>query len=461
MMSTRFAKRYPSLSEILHLLFPMILTMTLELSISLVDTIMIGHYDSLHLAAVGLASSLWSPVACFMIGVTFGLTPLITRHLHGRQRSLVNLYMSQAFGLSVFFGLIGAVLSLTVLPSVATWMASEPETQLVAAEYLALFSPTFMALALMTSYKNLFEAAGKPRVPLLVATLSLLLNIVFNYVLIYGHFGFPEMGARGAAVASASAVWLSLTVFVIYDRCVNQDTLFSRIDWYYVRNPGILFGVGLPAGFAFAFEIGLFSSLTWLISAFGDLALGAGQIVMSYCTILFTPLMAMSAVTAIVVAKAMATDGIEEVQRRIRIILTLGFVYVSVCFIATQSLHDWIPMLFSQNEAVVALAASILLISSTYQFPDMVQTVFTGALRGFRDTRSTMIAMGVSLFGLSIPLGFWLAHYSPWAQTLNVRGLYVGLGCGLTLLACILFLRYQHTLKKYRNVRLPHPEEVA
>ncbi|WP_067100085.1 MATE family efflux transporter [Marinomonas atlantica] len=460
-MFKRFAKRYPSLSEILHLLFPMILTMTLELSISIVDTMMLGHYDSLHLAAVGLASSLWSPVACFMIGVTFGLTPLITRHLHGRQRLLVNVYMSQAFGLSIILGLIGALMSITVLPMAAKMMASEPETQRVAAQYLYLFSPTFMALALMTSYKNLFEAAGKPRVPLLVATLSLILNIIFNYVLIYGKLGFPEMGASGAAIASASSVWLSLIVFVLYDLKVNPDTLFNRIDWYYVRHFGILFGVGMPAGFAFAFEIGLFSSLTWLTSAFGDLALGAGQIVMSYSTILFTPLMAMSAVTAIVVAKAMATDGIEEVQRRIRIILSLGAGYVAICFTLTQALHEQIPLLFSSNEVVAAMAAGILLISSSYQLPDMVQTVFTGALRGFRDTRSSMIAMAISLFGLSIPLGYWLSHYSPWAETLHVRGLYVGLGFGLLILATILTARYRLTLKKFRNKKLPHPEEVA
>ncbi|WP_425643019.1 MATE family efflux transporter [Marinomonas gallaica] len=439
----------------------MILTMTLELSISIVDTMMLGHYDSLHLAAVGLASSLWSPVACFMIGVTFGLTPLITRHLHGRQRLLVNVYMSQAFGLSIILGLIGAIMSITVLPMAAKMMASEPETQRVAAQYLYLFSPTFMALALMTSYKNLFEAAGKPRVPLLVATLSLILNIVFNYVLIYGKLGFPEMGASGAAIASASSVWLSLIVFVLYDLKVNPDTLFNRIDWYYVRHFGILFGVGMPAGFAFAFEIGLFSSLTWLISAFGDLALGAGQIVMSYSTILFTPLMAMSAVTAIVVAKAMATDGIEEVQRRIRIILSLGAGYVAICFTLTQALHEQIPLLFSSNEVVAAMAAGILLISSSYQLPDMVQTVFTGALRGFRDTRSSMIAMAISLFGLSIPLGYWLSHYSPWAETLHVRGLYVGLGFGLLILAAILTARYRLTLKKFRNKKLLHPEEVA
>ena len=460
-MFQKFAQRNPALSEILHLLFPMILTMSLELSISVVDTMMLGHYDSLHLAAVGLASSLWSPVACFMIGVTFGLTPLVTRHLHGRQRRLVNMYMSQALGLSIILGVIGAVMSLTVLPYAARLMATEPETQRVASEYLYLFSPTFMALALMTSYKNLFEAAGKPRVPLLVAFLSLVLNVIFNYVFIYGRFGFPEMGAAGAAIASVAAVYLSLFVFVVYDLRFNSDTLFSKVHWRYTRHFGILFAVGLPAGFAFAFEIGLFSSLTWLISTFGDLALGAGQIVMSYSTILFTPLMAMSAVTAIIVAKAMATTGIAEVKRRVRIILALGAGYVTVCFMITQGFRHEIPLLFSNSAEVAALAAGILLISATYQIPDMVQTVFTGALRGFRDTRTSMIAMGLSLFGLSIPLGYWLAHVSPWAEQLNIRGFYLGLGCGLLVLAIVLYWRYQTKLVIFRHRRLPHPEEVA
>lgn len=460
-MFQKLAQRHPALGEILHLLFPMILTMSLELSISVVDTMMLGHYDALHLAAVGLASSLWGPVACFMIGVTFGLTPLVTRHLHGRQRRLVNIYMSQALGLSIILGVVGALMSLTVLPYAARLMATEPETQRVASLYLYLFSPAFMALALMTSYKNVFEAAGKPRIPLLVAFLSLVLNVIFNYVLIYGRFGFPEMGAAGAAIASVVAVYLSLFVFILYDLKFNKDILFFRIKWRYTRHFGILFAVGMPAGFAFSFEIGLFSSLTWLISSFGDLALGAGQIVMSYCTILFTPLMAMSAVTAIIVAKAMATSGIDEVQRRVKIILSLGAVYVGVCFLVTQGLRHEIPLLFSSNPEVVAMAAGILLISATYQIPDMVQTVFTGALRGFRDTRTSMIAMGLSLFGLSIPLGFWLAHLSPWASELNIRGFYLGLGVGLSVLAVVLYWRYQRKLVIFRGRRLPHPEEVA
>ncbi|RDL44240.1 MATE family efflux transporter [Marinomonas piezotolerans] len=439
----------------------MILTMTLELSISVVDTVMLGHYDPLHLAAVGLASSLWGPVACFMIGVTFGLTPLVTRHLHGRRRSQVNIYMSQALGLSLILGVIGAVMSITLLPYAARLMATEVETQRVASEYLYIFSPTFMALTLMTSYKNVFEAAGKPRVPLLVATLSLILNVIFNYVFIYGAFGFPELGAAGAAIASVAAVYLSLLVFIFYDLRINQDTLFSKIHWRYVRRFGILFSIGMPAGFAFSFEIGLFSSLTWLISSFGDLALGAGQVVMSYSTILFTPLMAMSAVTAIIVAKAMATKGVEEVRRRVRMILGLGVGYVTICFVLTQTFRVEIPLLFSNSAEVAALASAILVITSIYQFPDMVQTVFTGALRGFRDTRTAMVAMGASLFGLSIPLGYWLSHVSPWADTLTIRGFYIGLGCGLLLLASVLFWRYRRTLVRFRNRRLPHPEEVA
>jgi MATE family multidrug resistance protein len=134
-------KRFTVLKEILHLLFPMVLTMTLELSISVVDTIMLGHYSALHLAAVGLASSLWLPVGCFLIGVTFGITPLVTRHLHGRQPKLVNLYMSQAIGLSVVLGLLASLIVAFVLPHFARFMATEEETRLVSVSYLFILAP--------------------------------------------------------------------------------------------------------------------------------------------------------------------------------------------------------------------------------------------------------------------------------------------------------------------------------
>ncbi|WP_346729540.1 MATE family efflux transporter [Marinomonas lutimaris] len=454
-------KRFPVLKEVLHLLFPMVLTMTLELSISVVDTIMLGHYSALHLAAVGLASSLWLPVGCFLIGVTFGLTPLVTRHLHGRQPKLVNLYMSQAVGLSVGLGLLASLVAIFLLPYFAGLMATEEETRQVSVSYLYIFAPALPMLALMTSYKNLFEAAGRPGFPLFVASFGLVLNILFNYVLIFGNLGFPEMGAKGAALASALSLYLAVTMFFVYDRFINKTPLFTRLVWRYTRKFSILLNVGAPAGFAFAFEVGLFSSMTWLISSFGDLALGSGQIVMSYTSFLFTPMMAMSAVTAIVVAKAMSKEGVDGVRKRIRVIVLLGLSYVSICFIITQVFHNQIPYIYSNNAEVVALAASILLISSCYQFPDMLQTVFTGALRGFRDTRSTMIAFAASLFGLSIPFGFWLSHYSPWAEALSLRGFYIGLGSGLTLLATILIVRFQVVLRRYEGKRIASPREVA
>jgi MATE family multidrug resistance protein len=454
-------KRFTVLKEILHLLFPMVLTMTLELSISVVDTIMLGHYSALHLAAVGLASSLWLPVGCFLIGVTFGITPLVTRHLHGRQPKLVNLYMSQAIGLSVVLGLLASLIVAFVLPHFARFMATEEETRLVSVSYLYIFAPALPMLALMTAYKNLFEAAGRPGFPLFVASTGLAFNVLFNYVLIFGKFGFPEMGAEGAALASSLSLYLAVSMFFVYDRYINKAPLFTRLVWRYTRKFSILLGVGAPAGFAFAFEVGLFSSMTWLISSFGDLALGGGQIVMSYTSFLFTPMMAMSAVTAIVVAKAMSKEGVEGVRKRIRVIILIGLSYVSMCFIITQLFHNQIPYIYSSNEQVVALAASILLISSCYQLPDMLQTVFTGALRGFRDTRSSMIAFGVSLFGLSIPLGFWLSHYSPWSETLSLRGFYIGLGAGLSLLAVILVVRFQVVLRRYEGKRIASPREVA
>lgn len=454
-------KRFPVLKEILHLLFPMVLTMTLELSISVVDTVMLGHYSASHLAAVGLASSLWLPVGCFLIGVTFGITPLVTRHLHGRQPKLVNLYMSQAVGLSVCLGIIASLITVFFLPHLAGMMAPPGETREVSMAYLRLFAPALPMLALMTSYKNLFEAAGRPVLPLLIASIGLVLNVCFNYVLIFGHLGFPAMGARGAAIASCLSLYLSVLSFVVYDLFLNKRPLFTRLVWRYTRQFSILLGVGVPAGLAFAFEVGLFSSMTWLIASFGEVALGAGQVVMSYTSFLFTPMMAMSAVTAIVVAKAMSKEGVAGVKRRMRVIVMLGVGYVGLCFVLTQTFHAVIPYLYTNNQNVVVLAASILLISSCYQLPDMLQTVFTGALRGFRDTRSSMIAFGVSLFGLSMPLGYWLSHYSPWAATLSVRGFYLGLAAGLSLLAVILIWRFRVVLRRYQGKRIASPREVA
>ena len=440
--------RWPVLKEVLHLLMPMVLTLTLELSISLVDTIMLGNYSPYHLAAVGLASSLWTPVGCFLMGVTFGLTPLVTRHLHGRQMKMVNIYMAQAMGVGLTIGLIAALVVGLVLPYFAAMMATELETQRVSAQYLQILAPSIPVLALIVAYKNLFEASGRPNFPLIAAGVGLLMNAGLNYLFIYGNFGFPEMGAAGAALASTISIYCSAIIFFVYDKFFNPKTLFTKIKTKYLLKYGILLNVGLPAGLAFAFEIGLFSSMTWLISSFGDLAIGAGQIVMSYTSMLFTPLMAMSAVTAIVVAKSLSKEGVDGVRKRMRVIVGLGLVYVAICFIVTQALSDTIPSFFTSDPNIISMAAGLLIISSSYQVVDMLQTVFTGGLRGFRDTRYSMIAFAVSLFFLCLPLGYWLAHFSPWATELNVRGFYIGLGSGLALLSFLLMLRFRFVVNR-------------
>ena len=439
----------------------MVLTITLELSISVVDTIMLGQYSAVHLAAIGIASSLWLPAGCFLIGSTMGITPLITRHLHGRQLRLVNIYMSQALGMCIVIGILVSIITVTLLPYLAGVMATEIETRDVAIAYLYWFAPAMPMLALVTAYKNLFEAAGRPFIPLISVFIGLLLNIGMNYVFIYGAFGVAEMGAAGAALASSISLYFAVICLYGYDKFVNPRPLFTRIVMRYTRKFSLLFSIGAPAGLAFAFEICLFSSMTWLIAAFGDIALGAGQIVMSYNSLLFTPMMAMSSVAAIVVAKAMSQESVRGVAIRIRIIVALGLGYTTTCFVVTQIFYDSIPYLFSSNQQVVTIAASILLVSSWYQFPDMLQAVLTGTLRGLRDTRAAMIAFAVSLFGLSIPCGYWLAHFSPWAATLTVRGFYIGLGIGLTLLAGILIRRYYVVLHRYRGMRIRVVNKVA
>lgn len=440
--------RWPHFKEILHLLLPMVLTLTLELSISLVDTLMLGHYDSYHLAAVGLASSLWVPVGCLVMGVMFGLTPLITRHLHGRQIKLVNIYMSQAVGVCLTLGVLATCIVVFVLPLFVELMNIEKETKILTVSYLYIFAPAIPALAFIVAYKNLFESAGRPHFPLIAAIVGLLMNIVLNALLIYGMFGFPELGVVGAAIASAVSTYFGLLLFFAYDRLFNSVVLFTQFKPRHMFKFRILLNIGLPSGFAFAFEIMLFSSVMWLVASFGDLAVGAAQIAMSYTSILFTPLMAVSSVAAIIVAKTLSKEGVQGVRNRMKIIIGLGLSYNLVCLVLTQLFLIEIPLLFTSDLDVALMASSVLVISSVYQIVDMLQTAFTGALRGLRDTRVSMIAFAISLFGLSLPLGYWLSHHSPWAESLKIQGFHIGLGTGLTLLASILIWRFYYLLRQ-------------
>jgi len=272
-----------------------------------------------------------------------------------------------------------------------------------------------------------------------------------GYVLTFGVGPLPEMGAAGLGLASAVVMWLQALCFAAYlarSRRFAPLGLFARMEgprWADIRG---LLATGLPIGVTVLMEGGLFIVTALLIARLGEVPAAAHQIAINISALCFMVPMGLAEATTVRVGRALGAGDPSGVRQAAR----AGYVIV----LATQACsalvlvlgHDAIVGIYTRDAAVAATASVLLLYAATFQFPDGVQVMSAGALRGLRDTRVPMFLAMLSYWGVGMPLGAWLGlglGHGP-------QGMWAGLIVGLSTAAVLMGWRLHHSMR-----RLPAP----
>jgi len=270
--------------------------------------------------------------------------------------------------------------------------------------------------------------------------------VPLGYTFTYGAFGMPERGAGGLGIASAIMLWAQAITFALYLRRARRFAglrLFARFDpprWAVIRG---LLATGLPIGVTVAMEGGLFITTALLIGRLGETPAAAHQIAINVASLCFMIPMGLAEATTVRVGHALGRGDGAGVRRA----ATAGYVIV----LGTQALsalalllgNEWIVGFYTDDVAVASLAAALLLYAAAFQFPDGVQVLSAGALRGLGDTRVPMLLAVLAYWGIGMPLGaglgLGLGGFTPaWGP----RGMWVGLIAGLLVAAVLLGLRF-------------------
>jgi len=233
------------------IVLPILITQVALYMMTFFDILMTGRYDTYHLAGVTIGSSFWLPVYTGLAGILIGLTPIIAQYigarLHGQVRPSVQqgLYVSVALAAIVF-----AIILFAVAPILEA-MSLEAEVRIVAADYLAGMSFGLLPLFAYTVLRSFFDALGATRVSMFIILLSAPINIFINYLLIYGNWGFPELGGAGAGYASAITYWL---VFFIAcsvawkHKPFKEYALFNGWEKISFKKWKVILFIGVPIG---------------------------------------------------------------------------------------------------------------------------------------------------------------------------------------------------------------------
>lgn len=426
---------------------PILITQVALYLITFFDILMTGRYDTYHLAGVTIGSSFWVPVYTGLAGILMGLTPIIAQLIGARRKDEVKFSVQQGLYVSVVLAAIVFLIIRFGVSPILESMPLEEEVRVVASGYLEAMSLGLFPLFAYTVLRSFFDALGATRVSMAIILLSAPLTIFTNYLLIYGNWGFPELGGVGAGYGAAITYWLIF--FVAYavawkTKSFSDYQLFNK--WRkpsFIRWKEILV-IGVPIGISIFVETSIFSVVTLMMSNYSTTVISAHQVALNFSSLLYMIPLSISMGATILIGQAVGGGQFRDAKHYSFLAVGIAIAFSTVAITVLLIFREQIASLYSTDVQIIGLATQFLIYAALFQLSDAVQAPVQGALRGYKDVNMTFIMAIVSYWVLGLPVGFLMAKFTD----LGPFGYWVGLIAGLTIGAIALTIRLLHIQKK-------------
>lgn len=433
----------------LHLAIPVVVGNLGHMMVSVADSVMVGRLGTAELAAVALANSIYAVFMLFGIGVAYGLTPLVA-YATGKNRShLQGAFLGNALVLNSVLGVLLGLLTAALVPALPM-LGQEPAVVTLAGPYMYIVGGSIVPLMVFLTFKQFAEGLSLTKVAMVVSLAANVVNVLLNYTLIYGKWGFPSLGVDGAGWATfASRVLMvaGMYAYMTHDgRLVAQINALSKLRVRRVVQWRLL-AVGVPSGMQYIFEVSAFSVAAVFAGMIGANALAAHQIAINIASISYMAVMGLGAAATIRVGNLSGAGDAIELRRAANSIfgMTVGWMAIAGCIILFA--RSTLAGFYSTDPVVIDIAASMLLITVFFQLSDGLQAVGLGALRGFTDVKIPTAITFVAYWLLAVPCAYVFSQWLPW----GALGIWYALAGGLTLSAVLLVTRFYSLLKRFER----------
>jgi MATE family multidrug resistance protein len=407
------------------------------MSMSVVDNIMVGQLpdSAAAIGAASIGSAFFYAFAIFGIGLMSGLDTLVSQAFGAgdwpaARRSLVSGLVLAA---SVTPLLAACILSTAPLLSVIGVTASVRDPAIGFTRVLVWSLPL---LLVYTTFRRYLQGIHYVRPVTFALVSSNLINVLGNWILIYGHWGAPAMGIRGSALSTVMAR-IYLAGVLLGAVLLRDPEAFAggRADFAQIRK---LLGLGLPAALSIAFEVGVFNLATALAGKLDAVSLAAHTIALNAAAVTYMVPLGIGSAAAVSVGRAIGAKDRQRAYRAGWVALGITVAYEIGSALAFVILPREIARVYTVDSRVISLSVSLFLIAAVFQVFDGLQTVATGALRGLGDTRTAMVWNLVCYWFIGLPVGYWLCFVKGW----GVVGLWDGLCLALMLIGGVLLFRW-------------------
>lgn len=429
--------RFPEVRSIAALAAPIVVTQVGTMMLGVVDMLMVSDLGREALAAAALGNLWLFGTIVVSMGVVLGIDPVVTQ-THGAGDG-------RATGLALQRGLV--IAALASVPTVLLWLVTEPVLLLVgqsptlarmAHDYVLVQAPSVFAFLGFTAVRSYLQGRGVTAPAMWITLVVNVLNVLFNWMLIHGHLGFPALGLLGAGIATgiSRSLMFVLLVLVVWRWRLHADAWqpWSRAAFAAAGLLEIL-RFGVPVGLQLALEVWAFQIATLFAGWLGDADLAAHTIVLNLASLSFMIPLGISMATVTRVGNLLGARERRAAQHAAWVALAMGAGVMGLSAITFVLLRDVLPTFYADEDpAVLVLAATILPIAGAFQLFDGTQVVGGGILRGMGRTRPAAVFNLVGYYALGLPLSWYLAFETG----MGLPGIWWGLTLGLAVVSALL-----------------------
>lgn len=415
------------------------------------DTIMAGRYSATDMAAVAIGFSFTMPILVFIQGLTLALPPIISRFNGAKQVDKVANATYQVMWLTLAFSMLALLVSF-VLDDFFQLIAMEDELRQITIEYVQYLLYSMPAFALYQVLRNYCEGLSITKPSMTIMGIGLLINIPANYVLIYGKLGLPELGGAGCGVATGLvfvAMLVATWLYTLHSKKLKKYALHVNIHWPNGKDMLSSLKLGLPIAMTILFEVTLFTVVAILLAPFGATIVAAHQVALNFSSLMFMLPLSLGMATSIRVGHLLGEGKPQQAKIATYCALLMGLTIACITASLTILARVHIGQLYSNDMAVINMAASLMVLAAMFQFSDAIQVVSATALRGYKDTAAMFYLSFISYWGIGMTIGCVLALTDWIVPRMAAAGFWIGFICGLTSAAILLGLRLRYIQRRY------------
>jgi multidrug resistance protein, MATE family len=439
-------KYKPHLREGFQLAYPVMLSQLGHVTMGVADNIMVGNLGAAHLAGAGLANVAFNFLLLFGIGVSYAITPLVATADGERNDGQIASILKHGLLINVLNSIV-LITIVSVGMNVLYHIHQPPEVVELATPYLSIITYSLIPILIFQTFRQFTEGLSMTRIAMIIVIASNFVNIGLNYILIYGHFGFPALGLNGAGYATLLSRILMAAAFagfVYFSPRFAKYRIGFSIGNYSKKLISKMLHIGLPAGLQFIFEVAAFDFSLVMMGWLGTSALAAHQIAINLATISYMTTSGLAAAATIRVSHFLGKKDYVNLRQAAYALLGLAMVIMSAWAIFFILGRDLLPYFYVTDENVIAIAGPLLIIAGLFQLSDGAQVVCIGALRGLQDVKVPSLLIFISYWIIGLPLGYCFTFVFGWGAI----GIWIGLLIGLTLTASAMFVRFYRLSNK-------------